>query len=195
MEINGDNDEDELLPDEMSEEELLSVKERVKPIRLIMPCDVSTWWNSTYNMLQFATKYRSALDIMRANHDMNLCKFELSEKEWDSNWAMWGPTDGFYISFSLFLSNLLFIRSSSTELFFFHAMHPTSALMDHIDKYLATAFQNIKLSKAIHVECDKHSCDARNILLKAIEKFKVETKFVNQSGPITLHIVHSLNSW
>ena len=69
-------------------------------------------------------------------------------------------------------------------------MHPTSALMDHIDKYLATAFQNIKLSKAIHVECDAH-----NILLKAIEKFKVETKFVNQSGPITLHIVHSLNSW
>ena len=44
------------------------------------------------------------------------------------------------------------------------------------------------------MECDKHSCDARNILLKAIEKFKVETKFVNQSGPITLHIVHSLNS-
>ena len=90
MEINGDNDEDELLPDEMSEEELLSVKERVKPIQLIMPCDVSTWWNSTYNMLQFATKYCSALDIMMANHDMNLCKFELSEKEWDSNWATVG---------------------------------------------------------------------------------------------------------
>ena len=33
-------------------------------------------------MLQFATNYRAALDIMTADCDMNLCKYELSEKEW-----------------------------------------------------------------------------------------------------------------
>ena len=33
-------------------------------------------------MLQFATDYRAALDIMTANRDMNLRKYELSEKEW-----------------------------------------------------------------------------------------------------------------
>ena len=48
----------------------------------IMPRDVSTRWNSTYDMLQFATDYRAALDIMTADHDMNLRKYELSEKEW-----------------------------------------------------------------------------------------------------------------
>ena len=33
-------------------------------------------------MVEFATEYRAALDIMTANCDMNLRKFELSKKEW-----------------------------------------------------------------------------------------------------------------
>jgi hypothetical protein len=48
----------------------------------MMPCDVSTRWNSTYNMLEFAAKYHVALNIMTADCDMKLCKFELSKKEW-----------------------------------------------------------------------------------------------------------------
>ena len=48
----------------------------------MMPRDVSTRWNSTYDMLEFATEYRAALDIMMADRDMNLRKFELSKKEW-----------------------------------------------------------------------------------------------------------------
>ena len=48
----------------------------------IMPRDVATRWNSTYDMLEFATEYRAALDIMTADRDMNLRKFELSKKEW-----------------------------------------------------------------------------------------------------------------
>ena len=47
-----------------------------------MPRDVSTRWNSTYDMLDFATQYRAALDIMTADRDMNLRKFELTKKEW-----------------------------------------------------------------------------------------------------------------
>ena len=49
-----------------------------------MPHDVSTGtrWNSTYDMVEFATKYCAVLDTMTADHDMNLCKFELSKKEW-----------------------------------------------------------------------------------------------------------------
>ena len=47
-----------------------------------MPWDVATWWDSTYNMLEFATEYRAALDIMTADRDMNLRKYELSKKEW-----------------------------------------------------------------------------------------------------------------
>ena len=44
--------------------------------------DVSTRWNSTYDMVKFAIEYHDALDIMMADHDMNLRKFELSKKEW-----------------------------------------------------------------------------------------------------------------
>lgn len=33
-------------------------------------------------MVEFATEYRAALDIMTADRDMNLHKFELSKKEW-----------------------------------------------------------------------------------------------------------------
>jgi hypothetical protein len=49
----------------------------------MMPRDVTTRWNSTYDMLDFAIEYRAALDIMTADRDMNLRKFELSKKEWD----------------------------------------------------------------------------------------------------------------
>ena len=52
----------------------------------LKPCmmlwDVSTRWNSTYNMVEFAIEYRAALNITTADRDMNLCKFELSKKEW-----------------------------------------------------------------------------------------------------------------
>jgi hypothetical protein len=48
----------------------------------MMPRDVATRWNSTYDMLEFADKYRAALNVMTADRDMNLRKFELSKKEW-----------------------------------------------------------------------------------------------------------------
>ena len=48
----------------------------------MMPRDVSTRWNSTYDMIEFAIKYRTPLDIMTANRDMNLRQFEMSKKEW-----------------------------------------------------------------------------------------------------------------
>jgi hypothetical protein len=131
-----DDDEDELPEeDEMSVEEMCSLKESVKPIRLVltkvsqfqqttttstinnslqlrglslaiknsstivlprwyevldnlalkrrmMPRDVSTRWNSTYDMVEFAIEYQAALDTMTADRGMNLRKFELSKKEW-----------------------------------------------------------------------------------------------------------------
>jgi hypothetical protein len=48
----------------------------------MMPRDVSTRWNSTYDMVEFAIEYRAALNTMTADRDMNLRKFELSKKEW-----------------------------------------------------------------------------------------------------------------
>lgn len=48
----------------------------------ILPRDVVTRWNSTYDMLSFAITYRAAIDAMTADKSLKLRKFELDEEEW-----------------------------------------------------------------------------------------------------------------
>jgi hypothetical protein len=47
-----------------------------------MPCDVTTRWNSTFDMLEFALKYRNAIDDIAGNKTASLCKYEMIEDEW-----------------------------------------------------------------------------------------------------------------
>ena len=49
------------------------------PIRM-MPRDVATRWNSTYDMLVFALEYRVAIDSITGDRGMR--NYELSEEEW-----------------------------------------------------------------------------------------------------------------
>ena len=49
----------------------------------IMPRDVSTRWNSTYDMLKIALDYCIALDAITGERDMKLQKYELKYTEWD----------------------------------------------------------------------------------------------------------------
>ncbi|KAF8236979.1 hypothetical protein L208DRAFT_1249914, partial [Tricholoma matsutake] len=51
------------------------------PICLI-PCDVKTHWNSTYDMAKAALKYRSAIDDITANKSLKLWKFKLNDDDW-----------------------------------------------------------------------------------------------------------------
>ena len=46
----------------------------------MMPRDVATRWNSTYDMLVFALDYHQAIDEITADRDMR--KYKLSEDEW-----------------------------------------------------------------------------------------------------------------
>ena len=48
----------------------------------MMPRDVATRWNSTFDMIDFSITYRSALDAMTANRNLNLRKFEMDNEEW-----------------------------------------------------------------------------------------------------------------
>jgi len=48
----------------------------------MMPRDVSTRWNSTFDMLDFAIDYRTAIDTVTSNRDLNLRKYELADEEW-----------------------------------------------------------------------------------------------------------------
>lgn len=49
----------------------------------MVPRDVTTRWNSTYDMLAFAYQYRAALDIITANREMKLRMYELSDTDWN----------------------------------------------------------------------------------------------------------------
>ena len=48
----------------------------------MMPHNVATHWNSTYEMLNFAYIYHDAFNQITANQDMKMRKYELSRKEW-----------------------------------------------------------------------------------------------------------------
>jgi len=48
----------------------------------MMPCDVTTRWNSTYDMLEFAIEYREALESITGNQRMKLRQYELTEEDW-----------------------------------------------------------------------------------------------------------------
>ena len=48
----------------------------------MMPRDVTTRWNSTYEMLSFAYTYRAAYNEITSNRDMKMRKYELSDSDW-----------------------------------------------------------------------------------------------------------------
>jgi hypothetical protein len=49
----------------------------------MMPRDVSTRWNSMFDMLEFALDYRIAIDSISSNRDLNLRKYKLQDNEWE----------------------------------------------------------------------------------------------------------------
>lgn len=47
-----------------------------------MPRDVSTRWNSTYDMLNFALEYRKGIDAITDKRKLGLGEYELKPNEW-----------------------------------------------------------------------------------------------------------------
>lgn len=48
----------------------------------MMPRDVSTRWNSTFDMLRFAIEHRTAINIITADRDMKLREYKLGKEDW-----------------------------------------------------------------------------------------------------------------
>ena len=48
----------------------------------IMPCNATTRWNSTFDMLSFAVEYREAIKQMTSECKNDLWQYELAEEEW-----------------------------------------------------------------------------------------------------------------
>ncbi|KAF9548869.1 hypothetical protein CPC08DRAFT_648339, partial [Agrocybe pediades] len=49
----------------------------------VMPHNVTTWWNSTFDMLVFALKYQQVINEITGNRDMKLRKYEVQSEEWE----------------------------------------------------------------------------------------------------------------
>lgn len=49
----------------------------------MMPRDVRTRWNSTFDMLDFAVENSAAINSITGNRDMKLRQYELTEDDWD----------------------------------------------------------------------------------------------------------------
>ncbi len=62
----------------------LSKSQGKKPLsKQMMPRDVATRWNYTYEMLNFAYNYRDAYNELCANRDMKMRKYEIKDYEWE----------------------------------------------------------------------------------------------------------------
>lgn len=48
-----------------------------------MPRDVRTRWNATYDMLDFAYRYKKAINKITDIRDMKLRKYEIEANEWE----------------------------------------------------------------------------------------------------------------
>ena len=48
----------------------------------MLPRDVKTRWNSTYDMLATAVEYKVAVKAMCSDAELSLRKYELSKQEW-----------------------------------------------------------------------------------------------------------------
>jgi hypothetical protein len=55
----------------------------------VMPRDVTTRWNSTYDMLKFAYTYREAINQLTDNRSLNLGKCRITNVEWNLVQQLW----------------------------------------------------------------------------------------------------------
>ena len=49
----------------------------------MMPCDVRTRWNATYNMLNFTYEYKDTINQITDRCDMKLRDYKIEPQEWD----------------------------------------------------------------------------------------------------------------
>lgn len=60
-----------------------SILKDLKVAQRMIPRDVRTRWNSTFDMLDFAVEHITAINTITGDRDMKLRQYELSEDDWD----------------------------------------------------------------------------------------------------------------
>jgi len=65
----------------------------------MMPQEVTTRWNSSFDMLDFALEYRCAIDAIIDEKEMKLRWYDLSEEDWRIVWQLWNVLKVHFPSF------------------------------------------------------------------------------------------------
>jgi len=60
-----------------------SMLEELKQMISIMLHNIITWWNLTYDLLEYALKHQRAMDKMTQDQALDLRKFDLGDHEWE----------------------------------------------------------------------------------------------------------------
>jgi hypothetical protein len=105
-----------------------SISKNKTPLsKRMMPRDVATRWNYTYEMLNFAYNYRVAYNELTDNRDMKIRKYELEESDWEIVKQL---ADVLKVRSQILESITVFLHCSTrflkTLLYFFLVQHPTS---------------------------------------------------------------------
>lgn len=61
----------------------MSTLQELELAKRMMPRDVRTRWNSTFDMLNFAIEHIVPINTITGNREMKLRQYELSEAEWN----------------------------------------------------------------------------------------------------------------
>jgi len=123
----------------------------------LMPRDVTTRWNSTFVMLDFALAHRKALDLLTQDRTNGLREYEISEAEWQIAQQL---RDALKVRLQACARSLASIFIRRPQIFrdatlFFSRGTPNLATvipaMDHLDQHLATASLNRNYVPAVRV--------------------------------------------
>jgi hypothetical protein len=123
--------------------------EQMKLTACKMPHDVSTRWNSTYDLLTFVLQYQAGIDDVTSNKTAGLRQYELSDEEWGIACQL---CNSLRVCLLFIVPNLAFVPYMCRQqvfkdaTLFFLCSTPNLATvilaMDHIDKMLTTSCLN-----------------------------------------------------
>ena len=117
--------------------------------------DVCTHWNATYDMLDFAYKYKEAINQITDRREMKLRDYEIEPHKWDIINQLWDVLGIHPLMFKSFF-DLSYIPSQvfkDATLFFSRGGTPNIAsvipTMDHLDEHLASIATSLKYGRPI----------------------------------------------
>ncbi|TFY73141.1 hypothetical protein EWM64_g10871, partial [Hericium alpestre] len=121
----------------------------------IIPCDISTRWNSTYDMLHFVLEHKRAVRAFVGDTKLGLDAFELTAQEWSIAQQL---HDVLHYTHILIVSSQILKDATS---FFSHGtpnLVTVIPAMDHIDQHLTFDSLDTKFHPVIRASLNIAKC-------------------------------------